>query len=58
MEKSQRVLPQRTAQSDTKELGELGEEAGEGDEFERRIQDAKMPQAAEEKTRAEINKLK
>ncbi len=59
MEKSQReYYLNEQLKAIQKELGELGEEAGEGDEFERRIAEAKMPQAAEEKTRAEINKLK
>jgi ATP-dependent Lon protease len=59
MEKSQReYYLNEQLKAIQKELGELGDEVNEGDEFERRILEAKMPKAAEEKTRAELNKLK
>lgn len=59
MEKSQReYYLNEQLKAIHKELGELGEETGEGDEYDRKIKAAKMPAAAEEKTRAELNKLK
>ncbi len=41
-----------------KELGEIGEEPNEMEELEQKIAEAKMPDEAEKKTRAELNKLK
>jgi ATP-dependent Lon protease len=59
MEKSQReYYLNEQIKAIQKELGEMGEDVTEVDEIERKITNAKMPKEAEDKTRAEANKLK
>ncbi len=59
MEKSQReYYLNEQIKAIQKELGELGEDVNEFDELEKKIGAAKMPVEAEEKARAELNKLK
>jgi ATP-dependent Lon protease len=59
MEKSQReYYLNEQIKAIQKELGEMGEDVTEVDEIERKIVNAKMPKEAEDKTRAEANKLK
>ncbi|PCK07821.1 MAG: endopeptidase La [Alteromonadaceae bacterium] len=59
MEKSQReYYLNEQLKAIQKELGDIGEEAGEGDELERKITESGMPKEAEDKTRAELGKLK
>lgn len=59
MEKSQReYYLNEQMKAIQKELGDIGEEVSEADELEQRIAEAGMPKEAEEKTRAELNKLK
>lgn len=59
MEKSQReYYLNEQMKAIQKELGDMGEEASEADEIEQKIAEAGMPKEAEEKTRAELNKLK
>ncbi len=59
MEKSQReYYLNEQMKAIQKELGDIGEEGNEGDELENKISDAKMPKEAEEKTLAELNKLR
>jgi ATP-dependent Lon protease len=59
MEKSQReYYLNEQIKAIQKELGEMGDDVTEVDEIERKITAAKMPKDAEEKTRAEANKLK
>ncbi len=59
MEKSQREYSlNEQMKAIQKELGDLGEEGNEGDDLERKITDAGMPKEAEEKAKAELNKLK
>ncbi len=59
MEKSQReYYLNEQMKAIQKELGDMGEEASEADEMEQKIVEAGMPKEAEEKTRAELNKLK
>lgn len=59
MEKSQReYYLNEQMKAIQKELGEIGEEGNEQDELEKRIDDAGMPREAQDKARAELNKLK
>ena len=59
MEKSQReYYLNEQMKAIQKELGDIGEEGNEHDELEKKIADVGMPKEAEEKTRAELNKLK
>lgn len=59
MEKSQReYYLNEQMKAIQKELGEIGEEPNEIEELEQKIADAGMPDEAEEKTRAELGKLK
>lgn len=59
MEKSQReYYLNEQIKAIQKELGELGEDVSEFDELEKKISAAAMPKDAEEKARAELNKLK
>ena len=59
MEKSQReYYLNEQIKAIQKELGEMGEEVSEVDEIDRKIAAAGMPKEAEEKARAEANKLK
>lgn len=59
MEKSQReYYLNEQMKAIQKELGDMGDEASEADELEQKIVEAGMPKEAEEKTRAELNKLK
>lgn len=59
MEKSQReYYLNEQMKAIQKELGELGHEGNEGDDYESRIKEAGMSKEAEEKTRAELGKLK
>lgn len=59
MEKSQReYYLNEQMKAIQKELGELGEEVNEGEEFEKKIAASGMSKEAEDKTRAELNKLK
>ncbi len=59
MEKSQReYYLNEQMKAIQKELGEIGEEPNEADELERKITEAGMPDEAQEKTRAELAKLK
>ena len=59
MEKSQReYYLNEQMKAIQKELGELGEEASEGEELERKIHEAGMTKEASEKALAELNKLK
>tara|TARA_B100000446_G_scaffold32523_1_gene27926 strand:- start:2982 stop:5402 length:2421 start_codon:yes stop_codon:yes gene_type:complete len=59
MEKSQReYYLNEQMKAIQKELGEIGEEPNEMEELEQKVAEAKMPEEAEKKTRAELNKLK
>ncbi|VUD48265.1 Lon protease [Thalassocella blandensis] len=59
MEKSQReYYLNEQMKAIQKELGDLGDEASEGDDLEKKIADAGMPKEAEDKAKAELNKLK
>lgn len=59
MEKSQReYYLNEQMKAIQKELGDLGEEASEGDELEKKIVGASMPAHAQEKALAELNKLR
>jgi ATP-dependent Lon protease len=59
MEKSQReYYLNEQMKAIQKELGDMGEEVGEVEELERRIETAGMPEEAKEKTTAELHKLK
>jgi ATP-dependent Lon protease len=59
MEKSQReYYLNEQMKAIQKELGESGDEPNEADEIEEKIKKAGMPKEAEEKARAELNKLK
>ncbi|TVZ38875.1 ATP-dependent Lon protease [Alteromonadaceae bacterium 2753L.S.0a.02] len=59
MEKSQReYYLNEQMKAIQKELGELGEEVSEGEELERKISESGMSKEAEDKARAELNKLK
>lgn len=59
MEKSQReYYLNEQIKAIQKELGEMGEDVSEFDELEKKIVAASMPKDAEDKARAEINKLK
>jgi len=59
MEKSQReYYLNEQMKAIQKELGEIGDEPSEHEELEQKIVDAKMPEEAEKKTRAELGKLK
>jgi ATP-dependent Lon protease len=59
MEKSQReYYLNEQIKAIQKELGEMGEDVTESDEIEKKIAAAGMPKDAEEKARAEANKLK
>ncbi len=59
MEKSQReYYLNEQMKAIQKELGEMGEEPNELEELEAKIIEAKMPEEADKKTRAELNKLK
>lgn len=59
MEKSQReYYLNEQIKAIQKELGEMGEEVSESDEIEKKIAAAGMPKDAEDKARAEANKLK
>jgi ATP-dependent Lon protease len=59
MEKSQReYYLNEQMKAIQKELGEIGDEPSEMEELEKKIADAKMPEEAEKKTRAELGKLK
>ena len=59
MEKSQReYYLNEQMKAIQKELGDMGEEGNETDELEAKIAEAGMPNEAEEKARAELNKLK
>ncbi len=59
MEKSQReYYLNEQMKAIQKELGELDEEPNEIEELQARIEEAKMPEEAKEKTTAELNKLK
>ena len=59
MEKSQReYYLNEQIKAIQKELGELGEEVSEVDELEKKILAVAMPKDAEEKAKAELNKLK
>lgn len=59
MEKSQReYYLNEQIKAIQKELGEMGEDVNEFDELEKKITAAAMPKEAEEKARAEMNKLK
>lgn len=59
MEKSQReYYLNEQMKAIQKELGEMGDEASEADELERKIVESGMPKEAEEKARTELNKLK
>ncbi|MBB3168617.1 endopeptidase La [Simiduia aestuariiviva] len=59
MEKSQReYYLNEQMKAIQKELGDIGEEGNEFDELERKIADAKMPEDADQKTKAELSKLK
>lgn len=59
MEKSQReYYLNEQIKAIQKELGEMGEEVSEADEIDRKIAAAGMPKDAEDKARAEANKLK
>lgn len=59
MEKSQReYYLNEQMKAIQKELGEIGDEPNEMEELEQKIVKAKMPDEAEKKTRAELNKLK
>ncbi|TQV73446.1 endopeptidase La [Exilibacterium tricleocarpae] len=59
MEKSQReYYLNEQMKAIQKELGEMGDQPSEGEDLERKLAEAGMPKEAEEKTRAELNKLK
>ncbi|MDQ2075700.1 endopeptidase La [Marinimicrobium sp. ABcell2] len=59
MEKSQReYYLNEQMKAIQKELGDMGDEANEADDLEAKIAEAGMPKDAEEKARAELNKLK
>ncbi len=59
MEKSQReYYLNEQLKAIQRELGDLGDEPSEAEDLERKIADAGMPKEAEEKTRAELSKLK
>ncbi|WP_018277170.1 endopeptidase La [Teredinibacter turnerae] len=59
MEKSQReYYLNEQMKAIQKELGEMGEEVSEGEELERKIAESGMTKEAEEKAKAELNKLK
>ena len=59
MEKSQReYYLNEQMKAIQKELGDMGEEGNETEELEKKIAEAGMPAEAEEKARAELNKLK
>jgi len=59
MEKSQReYYLNEQIKAIQKELGEMGEDVSESDDIERKIAAAGMPKDAEDKARAEANKLK
>jgi len=59
MEKSQReYYLNEQIKAIQKELGEMGEDVSEADEIDKKIASAGMPKEAEEKARAEANKLK
>lgn len=59
MEKSQReYYLNEQLKAIQRELGDLGDEPNETEELERKIADSGMPKEAEDKTRAELNKLK
>jgi ATP-dependent Lon protease len=59
MEKSQReYYLNEQIKAIQKELGEMGEDVNEADEIEKKIAAAGMPKDAEDKARAEANKLK
>jgi ATP-dependent Lon protease len=59
MEKSQReYYLNEQIKAIQKELGEMGEDVNEIDEIERKIVSSQMPKDAEQKARAELNKLK
>ena len=59
MEKSQReYYLNEQMKAIQKELGDMGEEVNEIDELEQKIADSGMPDEAQEKTRAELGKLK
>ncbi|WP_111640850.1 endopeptidase La [Marinimicrobium alkaliphilum] len=59
MEKSQReYYLNEQMKAIQKELGEMGDEHNEAEDLEHKIADAGMPKDAEEKTLAELNKLK
>jgi len=59
MEKSQReYYLNEQIKAIQKELGEMGEDVSESDEIEKKIAAAGMPKDAEDKARAEANKLK
>lgn len=59
MEKSQReYYLNEQIKAIQKELGEMGEDVSEADEIDRKIAAAGMPKEAEDKARAEANKLK
>lgn len=59
MEKSQReYYLNEQMKAIQRELGEMGDEPTEAEELERKIMEAGMPKEAEQKTRAELNKLK
>ncbi|WP_439134447.1 endopeptidase La [Pseudomaricurvus sp.] len=59
MEKSQReYYLNEQMKAIQKELGEIGDEPNEMEELEQKVVKAKMPEEAEKKTRAELNKLK
>jgi len=59
MEKSQReYYLNEQIKAIQKELGEMGEEVNESDDIDKRIAAAGMPKDAEDKARAEANKLK
>ncbi len=59
MEKSQReYYLNEQMKAIQKELGEITEEPNELEDLEKKVVEAKMPEEAEKKTRAELNKLK
>ncbi len=59
MEKSQReYYLNEQMKAIQKELGDLGDEPNEAEDLDNKIKEAGMPKEAEEKTRAELNKLK
>ncbi len=59
MEKSQReYYLNEQMKAIQKELGDMGDEPNEIEDLEKKVADSGMPKDAEEKTRAELNKLK